>query len=80
MSEGPHIEKVKSAVMVRLAEPETDQVIAITAQGTHVGIAMSIGAGTHVLWANCLREIADQLEAGVESAEDFSDAFGKITN
>ena len=76
----PRLAAVKSAAMLRLAEPETDQVIIITAQGTHVGIAMAIAGGTNDTWIKCLRDIADELEAGVETADDFFDELAKQKN
>lgn len=76
----PHLAAVKSAAMLRLAEPETDQVIVITAQGTQVGIAMAIAGGTNETWVKCLRDIADQLEGGVETADEFFDELAKTKN
>lgn len=80
MSGAPHIKQVREAAMVRLSEEATDQVIVISAQGTQVGIAVSVKPGTKDTWARVLREIADEIETGVSDADEFSDAFqGKKT-
>lgn len=79
MSGGPHLKEVKTAAITRLAEEATDQCIVITAQGTSVGIAVALVDGTNQVWARVLREIATELENGVPTADEFSDAFGKKT-
>ena len=76
----PHLREVKSAAMLRLAEDATDQAIVITAQGTQVAIALAIAGGTQDTWAKCLRDIADELEAGPQTADDFFDEVAKQRN
>ena len=73
MTPAPHIEKVKTAAILRLTEPTTDQCIVITAQGTDVAIAVSVAGGTQNTWAKCLREIADQIEDGISEGAEFID-------
>lgn len=67
-----HLPAVKTAVMLRLADNATDQVISITAQGTDAAISMAIKEGTEGVWVDTLRRIADALEAGDYETEQVS--------